>query len=210
MPAGWAAPDWRNQTSGQLPSRKETQDATQNVCEPDRRRRGTEHRCGRGPGAEEVKIGFIVKQPEEPWFQDEWKFASQAAKDKGFTLVKIGAQSGDKVITAIDNLAAQKAQGFVICTPDVKLGPGIVAKAKADNPEDDHGRRPSGRRHGQADRERAAHGHLGDEDRRAGRRGDRRGNEEARLGSEGNGARSRSRSSSSRPRTTASRAPSRR
>jgi L-arabinose transport system substrate-binding protein len=35
-------------------------------------------------------------------------------------------------MSAIDNLAAQKAQGFIICTPDVKLGPGIVAKAKAD------------------------------------------------------------------------------
>ena len=55
-----------------------------------------------------------------------------AAKEKGFTLVKIGAPKGEKVMTAIDNLAAQKAQGFVICTPDVKLGPGIVAKAKAD------------------------------------------------------------------------------
>ncbi len=22
--------------------------------------------------AEDVKIGFVVKQPEEPWFQDEW------------------------------------------------------------------------------------------------------------------------------------------
>ena len=82
--------------------------------------------------AEQVKIGFLVKQPEEPWFQDEWKFAELAAKDKGFTLVKISAPSGEKVMSAIDNLAAQKAQGFVICTPDVKLGPGIVAKAKAD------------------------------------------------------------------------------
>jgi L-arabinose transport system substrate-binding protein len=81
--------------------------------------------------AEDVKIGFLVKQPEEPWFQDEWKFAQIAAKEKGFTLVKIGAPSGEKVMSAIDNLAAQKAQGFVICTPDVKLGPGIVAKAKA-------------------------------------------------------------------------------
>ena len=89
--------------------------------------------AGAAHAADPIKIGFIVKQPEEPWFQDEWKFADQAAKEKGFTLVKIGAQSGDKVITAIDNLAAQKAQGFVICTPDVKLGPGIVAKAKADN-----------------------------------------------------------------------------
>jgi len=83
--------------------------------------------------AEPVKIGFLVKQPEEPWFQDEWKFAEQAAKEKGFILVKIGAVSGEKVMSAIDNLAAQQAQGFVICTPDVKLGPGIVAKAKADH-----------------------------------------------------------------------------
>ena len=30
--------------------------------------------------ADDVKIGFIVKQPEEPWFQDEWKFAQEAAK----------------------------------------------------------------------------------------------------------------------------------
>ncbi len=81
--------------------------------------------------AEDVKIGFIVKQPEEPWFQDEWKFADQAAKEKGFTLVKIGAEDGEKVQSAIDNLGAQGAQGFIICTPDVKLGPGIVAKAAA-------------------------------------------------------------------------------
>ncbi|MCV3767807.1 arabinose ABC transporter substrate-binding protein [Rhizobium sp. TRM95796] len=83
--------------------------------------------------AEDVKIGFIVKQPEEPWFQDEWKFADQAGKEKGFTVVKIGAEDGEKVQSAIDNLGAQGAQGFIICTPDVKLGPGIVAKAAANN-----------------------------------------------------------------------------
>lgn len=81
--------------------------------------------------AADVKIGFIVKQPEEPWFQDEWKFADVAAKEKGFTLVKIGAEDGEKVQSAIDNLGAQGAQGFIVCTPDVKLGPGIVAKAAA-------------------------------------------------------------------------------
>lgn len=81
--------------------------------------------------AEDIKIGFIVKQPEEPWFQDEWKFAQQAADEKGFTLVKIGAEDGEKLIAAIDNLGAQGAQGFIVCTPDVKLGPGIVAKAEA-------------------------------------------------------------------------------
>lgn len=83
--------------------------------------------------ADPVKIGFLVKQPEEPWFQDEWKFAAMAAKDKGFELVKIGTPSGDQVLTAIDNLSAQHAQGFIICAPDVKLGSAIAAKARADN-----------------------------------------------------------------------------
>jgi L-arabinose transport system substrate-binding protein len=83
--------------------------------------------------AESVKIGFVVKQPEEPWFQDEWKFAEQAAKEKNFTVVKIGAENGEKVMSAIDNLASQQAQGFIICVPDVKLGPAVVAKATADH-----------------------------------------------------------------------------
>ena len=80
-----------------------------------------------------IKIGYLVKQPEEPWFQNEWKFAQQAADKYGFELIKIGAPDGEKVLSAIDNLAAQGAQGFVICTPDVRLGPAIVARAKANN-----------------------------------------------------------------------------
>jgi L-arabinose transport system substrate-binding protein len=83
--------------------------------------------------AEEIKIGFLVKQPEEGWFQDEWRFAEQAAKEKGFTIVKIGVPNGEKVMSAIDNLAAQQAQGFVICVPDVKLGTAIVNKARLAN-----------------------------------------------------------------------------
>ena len=81
--------------------------------------------------AEDVKIGFVVKQPEEPWFQDEWKFADQAAAEKGFEVVKIGASDGEQLMAAIDNLSAQGAQGFIVCTPDVNLGPAIVARAEA-------------------------------------------------------------------------------
>ncbi|KAB0486060.1 substrate-binding domain-containing protein [Pseudomonas psychrophila] len=77
-----------------------------------------------------VKIGFLVKQAEEPWFQTEWAFAEKAAKDKGFTLIKIAAPDGEKTLSAIDSLAANGAQGFVICPPDVGLGPAIMAKAK--------------------------------------------------------------------------------
>ncbi len=79
---------------------------------------------------EPVKIGFLVKQAEEPWFQDEWRYADQAAKEKGFLLVKIGIPNGEKMMSAIDNLAAQKAQGFVICAPDVKLGVAVERAAK--------------------------------------------------------------------------------
>lgn len=81
--------------------------------------------------AENVKIGFVVKQPEEPWFQDEWKFADMAAAEKGFEIVKIGAADGEQLMAAIDNLSAQGAQGFIVCTPDVNLGPAIVARSAA-------------------------------------------------------------------------------
>ena len=80
--------------------------------------------------ADPVKIGFLVKQPEEPWFQTEWAFAEKAAKDKGFTLLKIAVPDGEKTLAAIDSLAANGAKGFVICPPDVSRGPAIVAKAK--------------------------------------------------------------------------------
>lgn len=71
--------------------------------------------------AEEVKIGFLVKQAEEPWFQTEWAFAEKAGKDHGFTVIKIAVPDGEKTLSAIDTLAANGAKGFVICPPDVSL-----------------------------------------------------------------------------------------
>ena len=81
--------------------------------------------------AEAVKIGFLVKQAEEPWFQTEWAFAEKAGKEHGFSVIKIAVPDGEKTLSAIDSLAANGAKGFVICPPDVSLGPAIVAKAKA-------------------------------------------------------------------------------
>jgi L-arabinose transport system substrate-binding protein len=88
---------------------------------------GLSFMAGAGPDA--IKIGFLVKQPEEPWFQTEWKFAQKAADENGFQLIKIGVPDGGKVLTAIDDLNTLGAGGFVICTPDPRLGPAIVAKA---------------------------------------------------------------------------------
>ena len=88
---------------------------------------------GVAPAADKVKIGFLVKQAEEPWFQTEWAFAEKAGKEHGFEVIKIAVPDGEKTLAAIDSLAANGAKGFVICPPDVSLGPSIVAKAKAND-----------------------------------------------------------------------------
>lgn len=81
--------------------------------------------------AEKLKLGYLVKQPEEPWFQTEWAFADKAGQDLNFDVIKIATPDGEKTLNAIDSLAANGAKGFVICTPDPKLGPAIMAKAKS-------------------------------------------------------------------------------
>jgi L-arabinose transport system substrate-binding protein len=87
--------------------------------------------CNRGGAA--VKVGFIVKQPEEPWFQTEWRFAERAAGENNFELIKIGGTDGERVLAGIDNLGARGAQGMVICAPDTRLGAAIQQRAAAND-----------------------------------------------------------------------------
>ncbi len=77
-----------------------------------------------------IKIGFIVKQPDQDWFQREWRFADEAAKADGFELIRVPAPDGQKVLDKISELSTKGAKGFVICTPQTTLGPSIVSKAK--------------------------------------------------------------------------------
>lgn len=84
-----------------------------------------------GGDGDTLKLGYLVKQPEEPWFQTEWAFADKAAKQYNFELIKMAVPDGEKTLNAIDTLAASGAKGFVICTPDPKLGSAIMAKAKS-------------------------------------------------------------------------------
>lgn len=79
---------------------------------------------------ERPKIGFLVKMPEQAWFINEQRAATEVGQRLGFDVVKIGVPDGEKVMSAIDNLAAQGAAGFVICAPDVRLGPAIAARAR--------------------------------------------------------------------------------
>jgi L-arabinose transport system substrate-binding protein len=83
-----------------------------------------------GQQKEAFKIGFLVKMPEQAWFINEQRAATEAGQRLGFEVVRIGVPDGEKVMSAIDNLAAQGAQGFVICPPDVRLGAAIAARSR--------------------------------------------------------------------------------
>ncbi|MFQ3789394.1 arabinose ABC transporter substrate-binding protein [Halomonas sp. A29] len=78
---------------------------------------------------EDVRIGFIVKKPEQAWFINEQQAATQVGEELGFRVVRLGGEDGQEVLSAIDNLYAQGAQGFVICPPDVRLGPAVMNRA---------------------------------------------------------------------------------
>ncbi|GAK57050.1 monosaccharide-transporting ATPase [Candidatus Vecturithrix granuli] len=83
--------------------------------------------------AETIKIGFLVKLPEETWFQQELAYAQQYADANGLDLIPIGVPDAEKTLAAIDSLAAQGAQGFAICPPDPTLGPAVMARAQQYN-----------------------------------------------------------------------------
>ncbi|WP_267433487.1 substrate-binding domain-containing protein [Sphingomonas sp. GM_Shp_1] len=84
---------------------------------------------GCSAAADGVRIGFVVKMPQEQWFQDEWRFARTAARDLGFSVIEIGAEDGDRLLSALWTLYARYAGGLVICTPDPRLGPAIAGFA---------------------------------------------------------------------------------
>ncbi|MDN3556166.1 arabinose ABC transporter substrate-binding protein [Halomonas maura] len=79
---------------------------------------------------EEVTLGFIVKKPEQAWFINEQQAATALGEAQGFEVVRLAGEDGQQVLSAIDNLNSQGAQGFVICPPDVRLGPAVMNRAK--------------------------------------------------------------------------------
>ncbi|TGR16758.1 arabinose ABC transporter substrate-binding protein, partial [Mesorhizobium sp. M1C.F.Ca.ET.196.01.1.1] len=56
-----------------------------------------------------LKVGFLVKMPEQAWFINEQKAATALGQKDGFSVVNIGTPDGEKVLSAIDNLGAQGA-----------------------------------------------------------------------------------------------------
>ncbi len=83
---------------------------------------------GAGP-RQEPRIGFVTKMPEQAWFLSEAKAARAVGAARGYTVVTLGAPDGERLMTAIDNLATQGARGLVVCAPDVRLGPAVRHRA---------------------------------------------------------------------------------
>ncbi|MCE8028603.1 arabinose ABC transporter substrate-binding protein [Halomonas daqingensis] len=84
---------------------------------------------GGAQAQDDVRIGFIVKQPEQAWFINEQRAAAERGEELGFRVVRLAGRDGQEVLSAIDNLYSQGAQGFVICPPDVRLGPAVMNRA---------------------------------------------------------------------------------
>lgn len=59
---------------------------------------------------DEVKIGFIVKKPEQAWFINEQEAATAAGEELGFEVVRLGGEDGQEVLSAIDNLYSQRCR----------------------------------------------------------------------------------------------------
>lgn len=83
--------------------------------------------------SDKIKIGFITNNVADAWVQTELRCAKAAAHKYGIDLIVKDTPTGAQVVSAIDDLETAGAQGIVVDTPDVKLGPEIVNKSESKN-----------------------------------------------------------------------------
>jgi L-arabinose transport system substrate-binding protein len=82
--------------------------------------------------ADDVKIGYINKMGDHPWFVAEVAGAKQAAEEAGATFVSQDVQfNADLTVTTFDTMVGDGVKGIAIVVPDRGLGPIIAEKAKA-------------------------------------------------------------------------------
>lgn len=81
--------------------------------------------------AEDLKIGYINKMGDHPWFVAEIEGARAAAESAGATLSVQDVQfNADLTITALDTMIGDGVDAIAIVVPDRGLGPVVAAKAK--------------------------------------------------------------------------------
>ncbi|WP_319529831.1 substrate-binding domain-containing protein [uncultured Cohaesibacter sp.] len=81
--------------------------------------------------ADDIKIGYINKMGDHPWFVAEVVGAKKAAEAAGASLVSQDVQfNADMAITAVDTMIGDGVKGIAIVVPDRGIGPVVAARAK--------------------------------------------------------------------------------
>ncbi|MGI3171055.1 substrate-binding domain-containing protein [Pseudooceanicola sp. C21-150M6] len=80
--------------------------------------------------ADDIKIGYINKMGDHPWFVAEVAGAAEAAKAGGAGFVSQDVQfNADLTITTLDTMIGDGVDGIAIVVPDRALGPVVAARA---------------------------------------------------------------------------------
>ncbi len=78
-----------------------------------------------------MKIGYINKMGDHPWFVAEVEGARKAAEAGGAEFVSQDVQfNADLTITTLDTMIGDGVKGIAIVVPDKALGPVVAARAK--------------------------------------------------------------------------------
>lgn len=81
--------------------------------------------------AEDIKIGYINKMGDHPWFVAEVAGAKAKAEELGVGFVSQDVQfDANLTITTLDTMIGDGVQGIAIVVPDLALGPVVAARAK--------------------------------------------------------------------------------
>ncbi|SFO85727.1 L-arabinose transport system substrate-binding protein [Cohaesibacter marisflavi] len=81
--------------------------------------------------ADDIKIGYVNKMGDHPWFVAEVVGAQKAAEARGASLIAQDVQfNADLAITAVDTMIGDGVKGIAIVVPDRGIGPVVAARAK--------------------------------------------------------------------------------
>ncbi|MDW4499358.1 substrate-binding domain-containing protein [Sulfitobacter sp. D35] len=81
---------------------------------------------------DDLKIGYINKMGDHPWFVAEVAGAAEAAEAGGAEFVSQDVQfNADLTITTLDTMIGDGVDGIAIVVPDRALGPVVAARAAA-------------------------------------------------------------------------------
>ena len=84
--------------------------------------------------AEEVKLGYINKMGDHPWFVSEIAGAKAEAANQGAKISTQDVQfNADLTLTTLDAMIGDGVQGVAIVVPDRALGPVVAEKAAKAN-----------------------------------------------------------------------------